>query len=172
MMGFSRSLLQQATRVTLMALCLFSFQPAYAGGHPINDSVALNGLKEVKIVYLIDFPHPQRTDGYLKDIEATRQGYLKQGVEPKMVLVFQGETVKYLTRNPDEMLVFEYEKELNSIAETIARFKGYGVRMEICSVATAYFKVDNQTVLPGMTVVGDSSISMVGWQYQGYKAVY
>ncbi len=158
-------------KLFVLLLCIFYLKPVYSGNQ-INDSAALNGITEVKVVYLIDFPHPQVTLGYLNDIDATRQSYIKQGVTPRLVLVFQGETVKYLSQQPDEELLFEYEKELKGIADTVAKFKELGIRMEICSVATDYYKVDNNRVLPGMTVVGDSSISMIGWQYQGYKAIY
>ncbi|MBO1926430.1 DsrE family protein [Thiomicrorhabdus sp. 6S2-11] len=158
-------------KLVLLALCVFAIKPTFAN-QSINDSVALNGIKEVKIVLLVDLPHPQSAAGYLREIDAMRQSYIQQGVTPKMVLVFQGETVRYLSKNPGEDLTFEFEKDLKSIADSVAKFKELGIRMEICSVATNYFKVDNDSILPGMTVVGDSAISMVGWQYQGYKAIY
>ncbi|ODU00321.1 MAG: hypothetical protein ABS89_09155 [Thiobacillus sp. SCN 63-1177] len=44
-------------------------------------------------------------------------------------------------------------------------------RHEVCAVATRVFNVDNATILPGMQLVGDGFISLIGWQTQGYKLV-
>lgn len=43
--------------------------------------------------------------------------------------------------------------------------------MEVCAVATRVFGVDNDAILPGMHVVGDGFVSLIGWQSQGYKLV-
>ena len=87
------------------------------------------------------------------------------------MLVFIGETVKYLSTNPDDLLAMEYEDQLASIAESSRALKKLGVRMEVCAVATRVFGVDNDTVLPEMDVVGDGFISLIGWQTQGHKLV-
>lgn len=149
----------------------FYLNPVYAT-NKVNDSASLNGIKEVEVVYMINLPNPQSTLGYLQGIDATRKLYIEQGVTPRFVLVFEGQTVRYISQKPNEELLFEYPNELQGIADTVAKFKDLGVRMEICSVALDYFKLEHGSVLPGMTVVGDSSISMIGWQYQGYKAIY
>lgn len=138
---------------------------------PVNDSAALNGIKEAKGVFLIDFTNPRKTAFYLNIIKGTHQGFVKQGVEPDMVLVFIGQTVKYLSTRPGDELAFEFEAELKSIAETVKELHDLGVRMEVCAVATGVFGVDNDTILPEMNVVGDGFISLIGWQTQGYKLV-
>lgn len=46
-----------------------------------------------------------------------------------------------------------------------------GVRQEICAVATRVFGIDNSTVLPGLKLVGDGFISLIGYQAQGYHLV-
>ncbi len=137
----------------------------------IDDSESLNGLKEAKGVFLIDFTNPKKTAFYLKIIKGTHQGFIKQGVKPDMILVFIGQTVKYLSTEPHDELALEFESELKSISETVKELHALGVRMEVCAVATKVFDVDNQTILPGMKVVGDGFISLIGWQTQGYKLV-
>ena len=70
----------------------------------IDDSAALNGVRETQSVFLIDFTNPRKTAFYLDVIRGTHAGLVRQGVKPNMVLVFIGETVKYLTTEPDDLL--------------------------------------------------------------------
>ena len=137
----------------------------------INDSVALNGIKTAKSVFLIDFTDIKTTAFYLKIIEGTYDGFVKQGVEPKMVLVFIGKTVKFLSTKQNEEFEMEYEDELISIQNSIKKFSTLGVRMEVCAVATKVFKVDNNTIPKQMDIIADGFISLIGWQTQGHKLV-
>jgi peroxiredoxin family protein len=45
------------------------------------------------------------------------------------------------------------------------------VRLEACSVATALFGVDNETILPEIVVVGNTFISALGFQAVGYAPI-
>ncbi|MCU7845636.1 MAG: DsrE family protein [Candidatus Thiodiazotropha sp. (ex Monitilora ramsayi)] len=137
----------------------------------INDAAALIGVEATKSVFLIDFTNPKKTAFYMDIIRGTHDGLVRQGVTPNMVLVFIGQTVKYLSTEPEELLAMEYEEELKSIAESAKALKANGVRMEVCAVATKVFEVENSTVLPEMDVVGDGFISLIGWQTQGHKLV-
>jgi hypothetical protein len=38
-------------------------------------------------------------------------------------------------------------------------------------VATQVFGIDNNTLVPGLTLVGDGFISLIGYQAQGYHLV-
>lgn len=137
----------------------------------INDSAALNGVKETKSVFLIDFTNVKKTAFYLNIIEGTHKGLVSQGVKPNMVLVFIGETVKYLSTNQDEAFEMENEESLESIQNSVKRLASLGVRMEVCAVATKVFNVDNNTIPKEMNIVADGFISLIGWQTQGHKLV-
>ncbi|MCU7808647.1 MAG: DsrE family protein [Candidatus Thiodiazotropha sp. (ex Semelilucina semeliformis)] len=154
----------------LVIMGAMTFLPASAD-EAINDAAALNGVKATKSVFLIDFTNPRKTAFYMDIIRGTHDGLVRQGVSPNMVLVFIGQTVKYLSTEPDELLAMEYEQELKSIAESAKALKQHGVRMEVCAVATKVFEVENAKVLPEMDVVGDGFISLIGWQTQGHKLV-
>ena len=160
---FARSML-------LIIFCIGAALPALAE-KSIDDAAALNGIKQASSVFLIDFTNPKKTAFYLDIIRGTHAGLVRQGVTPDMVLVFIGETVKYLSSEPDDLLAMEYGDELQSIAHSAAELKKLGVRMEVCAVATEVFGVDNDTILPEMEVVGDGFISLIGWQTQGHKLV-
>ena len=158
-------------RFWLLAVMLCIVESAVAEKAEINDAAALAGLEVGKGVFLIDFTNPKKTAFYLDVIRGTHAGMLKQGVEPDFVLVFIGKTVAYLTTKPGDELEFEYQDELQSIASSVEALHQGGVRMEVCAVATRVFGIDNDTILPGMDMVGDGFISLIGWQNQGYKLV-
>lgn len=160
-------------RIGVFAVLFMGFWVAspLSAEEAINDAAALIGVEATKSVFLIDFTNPKKTAFYMDIIRGTHDGLVRQGVTPNMVLVFIGQTVKYLSTEPEELLAMEYEEELKSIAESAKALKANGVRMEVCAVATKVFEVENSTVLPEMDVVGDGFISLIGWQTQGHKLV-
>ncbi len=155
-------------RLTTLLLLVFG---SLAAAAPINDSHALRGLKEGKGVFLIDFTDPGKTAFYLDVIKGTHAGMVRQGVKPNFVIVYIGPTVKFLTTKPDDELELEHGESLKAIARHAQDLTRLGVRHEVCAVATRVFKVDNASILPGMNLVGDGFISLIGWQTQGYKLV-
>jgi intracellular sulfur oxidation DsrE/DsrF family protein len=158
----------------LLILCMLLFVPllpAQAATAPINDAAALQGVKEGKGVFLIDFSDPKKTAFYLEIIRGTHAGLTRQGVKPDFVIVYIGPTVRFLSTRPDDELEMEQGDALKAIAEQVKELDKLGVRQEICAIATRVFKVPNETILPGLTLVGDGFISLIGWQTQGYKLV-
>jgi len=150
---------------------VFLLSTTFLGAKEINDAKALNGISEAKSVFLIDFTNVRKTAFYLNIIEGTYKGLVKQNVKPEMVLVFIGETVKYLSTKQDEAFEMENEEDLESIQKSIKTFSKLGVRMEVCAVATKVFKVDNETIPKEMDIIADGFISLIGWQTQDYKLV-
>lgn len=158
-------------RKLLTALLLAFLSITVLNAKKIDDSVALNGVKNTKSVFLIDFTEVGKTAFYLNIIEGTHKGLTSQGVKPNMVLVFIGKTVTFLSTKQDEAFEFENEQSLTSIQNSIKRLSKLGVRMEVCNVATQVFKVDNNTIPKEMDIIADGFISLIGWQTQGHKLV-
>jgi intracellular sulfur oxidation DsrE/DsrF family protein len=144
---------------------------AQAATAPINDAAALQGVKEGKSVFLIDFSDPKKTAFYLEIIKGTHAGLIRQGVKPNFVIVYIGPTVRFLSTAPDGELELEHGDTLEAIAARVKELSQLGIRQEICAIATRVFNVPNETILPGLTLVGDGFISLIGWQTQGYKLV-
>lgn len=160
-------------RLFMGYLLLFaSMFPMYGSqAAEISDAAALRGLTEGKGVFLIDFNDPAKTNFYLKIIKGTHGGMLRQGVKPDFVIVYIGPTVRFLTTAPGDDLALEHDEALKGIARTVKELRDMGIRQEICAIATRVFQVDNDTLLPGLSLVGDGFISLIGWQSQGYKLV-
>lgn len=148
-----------------------SFPARLHADSAINDRAALGTLKQAKAVFLLNLPTAKKTAGYLKVIEGTLARLDQQDVDSDTVIVFIGSMVQFLSAEPDSQLAFEHMDELKAIAQSIARLKERGVRMEVCHVARQVFGVDGAELLPGLEIVADGFISVIGWQAQDYKLV-
>ncbi|HRK79200.1 MAG TPA: DsrE family protein, partial [Thiobacillus sp.] len=139
--------------------------------HLLKERSLLKTRGDSKGVFLVDFSDPKKTAFYLEIIRGTHAGLTRQGVKPRFVIVYIGPTVRFLSTKPDDELELEQGDALKAIAEQVKELNKLGVRQEICAIATKVFKVPNETVLPGLTLVGDGFISLIGWQTQGYKLI-
>jgi intracellular sulfur oxidation DsrE/DsrF family protein len=137
----------------------------------INDQVALGNLKVGKGVFLVDIGEARKLNIYLDVIQGTYKGMKEQGVEPEFILVFIGPSVKYLSTSPSSEIEQEAGGVLMEIESNVEAIASLGVRQEVCAVATRVFGIDNKTLLPGLTPVGDGFISLIGYQSQGYHLV-
>ena len=137
----------------------------------IDDSAALADLKVGKGVFLVDIGDAKKLNFYLEVIQGTHKGMKQQGVEPDFVLVYIGPSVKYLTTSPSPEVEEATGAVLMDIESNVDALAALGVRQEICAVATRVFGIDNETVLPGLALVGDGFVSLIGYQAQGYHLV-
>jgi len=142
--------------------------PAHAAD-PINDAAALAGVAEAKGVFQIDFTEAEKTAFYLEIIRGTHDNFVRQGLDPDLVIVFIGPTVQFLSTEASEDIADP--ATLMRIESEVARLAEFGVRLEVCAVATEVFGVDNDTLFDGLKLTGDGFVSMIGWQAQGYHPV-
>lgn len=165
----------QKTFVTLLiALALFVASPALwaaASEQPLNDADALKGVTEGKVVFDIGMANAQTLPLYLKVIAQTYTDLVRQQVKPTIVLAFHGGAVKLVSAN-QEAFPMDQHPFLEEIASLLADLqKKPGVRMEVCGLATKLFEVDDATILPGIKVVGNTFVSLIGYHAQGYAAI-
>ena len=137
----------------------------------VNDRAALGDLKVGKGVFLVDIGDPKKLNFYLGIIQGTFQGMKKQGVKPDFVLVYIGPSVKHLTTAPSPAVEQEAGDILIDIETNVEALAALGVRQEICAVATKVFGIADDTILPGLNLVGDGFVSLIGYQAQGYHLV-
>ena len=135
-----------------------------------DDSDALKGVTQGKVVFDINMASPKKMTLYLMVIEETVDDLLRQGVEPDVVLAFRGLSVKLISKDREQMELTDFD-HLDKIAEQIAALQKKGVRVEACSVATRLFKVDNNQLLDGVKPVGNTFVSLTGYQAQGYANI-
>ena len=150
---------------------LFAGPPVLAGSPAIDDQAALAGLKTGKGVFLIDIGDASKLNFYLEVIQGTYKGMKEQGTKPDFVLVYIGPSVKYLSTSPSVAVEQAAGGVLMEIESNVQALEELGVRQEVCAVATRVFAIDNKALLPGLTLVGDGFISLIGYQAQGYHLV-
>lgn len=158
-------------RVFVVIWVVFGVQSAFADDETINDRAALGDLKTGKGVFLVDIGDAKKMNFYLEIIQGTYKGMKAQGVKPEFVLVYIGPSVKYLTSSPSEETENAAGAVLLDIESNVGKLAELGIRQEVCAVATKVFGIENETVFPEMTLVGDGFISLIGYQAQGYHLV-
>jgi intracellular sulfur oxidation DsrE/DsrF family protein len=107
---------------------------------------------------------------YLPVIRETVDDLRRQGVEPDVILAFPGKSVLLVSKEREQIPLEDFE-HLDKIAGQLAGLREQGVRMEACSVATRLFGVDNATLLDGIEPVGNTFVSLTGYQAQGYANI-
>lgn len=151
----------------IMAIVLS--QSLFAAGQP-DDSDALKGVNKGKVIFDINMVEAKKMTLYLMVIRQTVEDLKRQGVEPDVVLAFRGLSVRLISKDREQMELTDFE-HLDKIAEQLADLQQQGVRMEACSVATKLFKVDNNSLLAGIKPVGNTFVSLTGYQAQGYANI-
>ncbi len=158
--------------LTALNLVLLMHAPAQADTTNIyHDKRAIAKMTQGKAVFLVDMADAKKQAFYMDIIAGTHQNLTRQGVKPEMVVVYIGPSVKFLTTKPSMELEIESGEAIRQMQATSKKLKDLGVHQEVCSIATQVFGIDNATLFPEMTVVGDGFVSLIGYQTQGYALV-
>lgn len=135
-----------------------------------DDSDALKGVTKGKVVFDINAGKAKKLSLYLMVIKQTVDDLVRQKVEPDVILAFRGKSVRMISKNREQVEMTEHES-LDKISAQIAELQRMGVRMEACSVATRLLKVKNDSLLDGIKPVGNTFVSLTGYQAQGYANI-
>ncbi|MFK7815814.1 MAG: DsrE family protein [Gammaproteobacteria bacterium] len=153
--------------IVLSGLLFSSF--AYA--EKPTDSDALQDVNEGKIVWDVTVGNPIKLLLLMKVIEETYDDILRQDVKPDMIFTFHGPVVKLISSQPLDLALDE-EDAHEELLDRLRKFsKKPGVRMESCSVAARLLGIDNDTILPEVKPVGNTFVSLMGYQNKGYALI-
>ena len=148
---------------------LIATQASLAAPKP-DDADALRNVEQGKVLFDVNMTDAKKMTLYLSVIRETVDDLKRQGVEPDVILAFRGLSVRLISKDREQMELTDFE-HLDRIAEQLADLRRQGVRMEACSVATRLFKVDNDSLLDGIKPVGNTFVSLTGYQAQGYANI-
>jgi len=152
-------------------LGLISFIPTQGFYQEINDADALTNVKTGKVVWDITIDNPKKLALFLSVIKETYDGLVKQNVTPEIIFTFHGGVVKLLSSNREKVPLEEHD-DLDKVHQLLNELqKKDGVKMESCSIATRLFGVDNKTILTGIKPVGNTFISIIGYNAKGYAVI-
>jgi intracellular sulfur oxidation DsrE/DsrF family protein len=135
------------------------------------DSVALEGVTTGKVVWDINMGDAEKFSFYLKVIQETYNDLIRQGVTPDMIFAFRGKSV-LLISTKQEGIPDEKRAYLDDVAKLLADLiKCPGVKMEACSIAYKMFGVEAEHLLQGIQPVGNTFVSLIGYQAKGYGTI-
>lgn len=137
-----------------------------------DDKAALQGLKEVKLVFDITTADAKPLINYLTVIEETRDSLIKQGVTPHIVVAFRGPATKLVQTDQSQMKPEDREHAAAIASQIKALSTASGIDgVEQCGVAVRIVGTKPENVIPGIKVVGNSWISLGAYQGKGYGYV-
>lgn len=153
-------------------VCILAIGPVNSAWalEELNDIDALESVQSTKTLFDINVTTAKKLELYLQVIEQTYDDLVRQQQIPVFVIAFRGASVRLITK---ETWAFsdEDQESIKKAAELIKKLSNQGVKIEACSIATRLFKVDNKTILPEVKVVGNTFVSLVGYQTKGYALV-
>lgn len=154
----------------IVGLTLLSTVPLVHAEKPA-DSAALEGVSAGKVVWDINMGDPKKLSLYLKVIQETYDDLVRQDVAPDMVFAFRGRSVLLISADREEVPLEEHVY-FDDVAELVADLiERPGVTMEACSVACRLFDVEAKELLPGIRAVGNTFVSLIGYQAKGYAII-
>ncbi len=156
-------------RLALLLLAL-SLLPAAGTARAADDRIALLGLTTAKAVFDVRAGEAPRLWFILKLIRESHRDMVQQDVEPEFIVSFRGESVKLLTKSGVETEGEEVGPK-QKIAWMLTELAKEGIRLEGCGVATRMFEVRQDDYLPEVAPVGNSILSLIGYQQRGYALV-
>jgi intracellular sulfur oxidation DsrE/DsrF family protein len=137
-----------------------------------NDSVALSGLKQVKVAFDMTNGDAKALLNQLTVIGETRDSLIQQGTRPEFVIAFRGPATRLVQTDlekikpEDRNLAAKIATKVNELS------KANGVVMQQCSVAVRQQEVKPENVLPAITVIGNSWISLMAYQTKGFAYIH
>lgn len=134
-----------------------------------DDADALNNISEGKVVWDITTGSPKKLLVYLNVIQQTYDDLMRQNVKPEMIFTFRGPVLKLISTPPSDLEEETAHKEALDLLRVMSQRPG--VKMESCSVATRLMGIDNETIIPEVKPVGNTFVSLIGYQHKGYALI-
>lgn len=159
----------QLRRFIIVALFLLLpvASAAQAEGNP-----AMAGVNEGKVVWNITMTDPEPLAGQMQVIRQTYKDLKEAGIdEPKMVLGFHSQNVRYLADDLSELPLEKVDavRRFNDRLDKLMALDG--VRVEACAIANQFFGMEDDAIRSGIHVVDNGYVSFVGYQQQGYGMI-
>ncbi len=155
----------------LLGIALCSFPSTSTAQSKPDDHVALAGVTAGRAYIRIGFSDPNKVLGHLTMIEAAMGSLTAQGVKPEFFVAFFGDAVVYVSKDRRYIKLQEYEIADKIQAKVKAMSGKDGIRFEGCGYAAAVRKIDVNSFIPEVTVVGNSMLSAIGYHTKGYVVI-
>jgi intracellular sulfur oxidation DsrE/DsrF family protein len=158
-----------ATVIVVLAVAVGAIKAQAEGS---NDSVALSGLKQVKVAFDMTNGDAKALLNQLSVIGETRDSLIKQGVTPEFVIAFRGPATRLVQTDIEKIKPEDRSLAAKIAAKVNELSKANGVVMQQCGVAVRQQEVKPENVLPAITVIGNSWISLMAYQTKGFAYIH
>lgn len=135
----------------------------------LQNKAALEGVTNSNAVFDIS-PGGKRLLRQLQVIHKTYEQLVAFGQDPQFILAFRGGATKFVTQG-DKYVSSKDLSIKKKIHQKIKDISGLGAKMELCGIAAQGNKVNESDFLPGIEVVANGYISVIGYQSKGYNLV-
>jgi intracellular sulfur oxidation DsrE/DsrF family protein len=156
--------------IVMSALLSAMVRPVFAENKPM-DTMVLEGVTSGKVVWDINTASPAKLALYLGIIQETYDDLVRQGISPSMVLTFRGQSLRIISTEHEEISVQSIPEIEQSARMIHALNQRNGIRMEACSIAARIVEVDTGKILDGIRPVGNTFVSLIGYQSKGYAII-
>lgn len=162
---------RRSTFALIMAASLLFTVPLTAMAEPQDNEHALAGVENGDVLWDITLSEPRMLTGQMQVIRETYHDLKENGITPKMVLAFHGQNVHFLTDDL-ETVPLEQIDQVEAFNENLDKLMELdGVRVEVCAIATRFFGADRDAIRDGLHVVGNTYVSNIGYDKQGYTII-
>ena len=136
-----------------------------------SDADSLEGLDQGKVVWDVTVGNPTKLLLLLKVINETYEDLARQNVTPDMVFLYHGPVMK-LVSNQALDLPLDQEEDHEAALVLIRQMSRLpGIKMESCSISARLLGIDNAMVMPEIKPVGNTFVSLIGYQAKGYPMI-
>lgn len=153
----------------LLALCLLLPLGLASAATP-HDKRALDEVTVGKGLFDVNHGNPKVILVILGVIEETLDGLKEHGVKPDLVVAFRGPSARFLTTDMAKIDADQLDAS-EKIAQRIKELADRGVHFEACAISTRMMGIDNDTIIPSVTVVANTFNSLIGYQARGYAII-
>ena len=137
-----------------------------------DDHASLQWVKELKVAFDLVEGDGKGLLNRLSVIDETRASLIKQGVKPNFVVTFRGPATRLVQSDMTKVKPEDREAAARIAAKLQEMSRAPGVSsIEQCSVAIRQQETRAEDVLPVITVVGNSWISLMAYQSKGYAYI-
>ncbi|MDR9497745.1 MAG: hypothetical protein RI556_01095 [Hydrogenovibrio sp.] len=159
------------TAILTRLMLLIALVPTLALADKPTDARAIAVMDTGQILWDVTIADPERLIARLEVIEETHQDMVRQGLEPKMVFAFRGGAAGLIAKDTGQ-LDMDRAAKIERLHDRIADIQQLdGTHMEACSIATRRFDLAQSDLLPGITLVGNTFLSIMGYENQGFATI-
>ena len=132
-----------------------------------DDHRALAGLNSGKVLFDVNISSPTTMIFYLGVVQKTISDLTKQGVTPDVIIAFRGGAVSIMSKGSE----LNSDEEETQLIKRVQQLKQAGAYLETCNIAAGLYAVDSKDIFAGIVPVGNTFVSLTGYQNKGYALI-